>query len=328
MNISFFHKAGAVLGVLTLFAFVFVGHAEESANSGKNLFADYDQDGLSNDEEAAYGTDPHNADTDGDGYSDYVEVSSGYDPKKPAPGDRLVKATEPIVVPEVSADGEKNLTEEVSAKLAGVMQASAAEGKTLTLADIDKVVSDSVESSVQAPKMPEVDVKRIKVKDESYKKLSDDERKEKIQEDAKQYMSAVMYIFAVQFPGLVSGDKNSPTSVAGNTITRLLLAFSVGDEKEINAFAEAGAKATEQLYDVEVPESLLDLHVRGIQFSLYSQEMKKSIKIQAGDPLESISNFSLAQGLIASGSEFVTDAQNRLAELGVDSVPLSISAPE
>lgn len=328
MNISFFYKAGAVLGVLILFAFVFIGHAEESANSGKNLFADYDQDGLSNDEEAAYGTDPHNADTDSDGYSDYVEVSSGYDPKKPAPGDRLVKATEPIVVPEISVEGEKNLTEEVSAKLAGVMQASAAEGKMLTLADIDKVVSDSVESSVQAPKMPEVDVKRIKIKDESYKKLSNDERKEKIQEDAKRYMSAVMYVFAVQFPSVASEDGNASTAAAGNTITKLLLAFSMGDEKEINTFVEAGSKATEQLYDIEVPETLLDLHIRGIQFSLYAQEMKKSVKISAGDPLESISNFSLAQGLIASGSEFVTDAQSRLAELGVDSVPLSIGVSE
>ncbi len=35
---------------------------------------DSDQDGLTDPEEAIYGTDPHKADTDGDGYSDYDEI--------------------------------------------------------------------------------------------------------------------------------------------------------------------------------------------------------------------------------------------------------------
>lgn len=41
---------------------------------------DLDQDGLTNSEEAFYGTDPARADTDNDGYSDYDEVQSGYNP--------------------------------------------------------------------------------------------------------------------------------------------------------------------------------------------------------------------------------------------------------
>ena len=41
---------------------------------------DIDGDGLSNDEEAALGTDPLNRDTDGDGVSDGEEVSTGRNP--------------------------------------------------------------------------------------------------------------------------------------------------------------------------------------------------------------------------------------------------------
>lgn len=43
---------------------------------------DYDEDGLSDDEEKKIGTDPTKKDTDGDGYSDEKEVSGGYDPLK------------------------------------------------------------------------------------------------------------------------------------------------------------------------------------------------------------------------------------------------------
>jgi LPXTG-site transpeptidase (sortase) family protein len=41
---------------------------------------DYDRDGLANQDEVKYGTDPYNPDTDGDTYLDGEEVATGYDP--------------------------------------------------------------------------------------------------------------------------------------------------------------------------------------------------------------------------------------------------------
>ena len=328
MNIFSFYKSVAVLGLLTLFGCVFVSYAEDSSTSGKSVFADYDQDGLSNEEERSYGTDPYKADTDGDGYSDYVEVSSGYDPLKPAPGDRLVKEEIPAVVLEENQDGDKNLTQEVATKLAGVMQANAAQGQTLTLADIDTVVNESIQTSDQAPTMPEVDVKRIKIKEESYKKLSEEERKEKIKEDVQEYMSSVAYVFATQFPEFTFSGKEKPEDLVQQVPMRLMQSFLSGNERELNAFAEKAKKSTEQLYEIEVPESLFDLHVRGIQFSEYAQEIKKTIKIDARDPLESISNLSLAQGLLVSAQEFFNDAQNRLNDLGIEATSFNFSQKE
>ncbi len=48
---------------------------EESKES-----ADHDNDGLTDEEEARYGTDPNTPDTDGDGYSDGDEVKNGFNP--------------------------------------------------------------------------------------------------------------------------------------------------------------------------------------------------------------------------------------------------------
>ena len=56
---------------------------------------DSDQDGLTDEMEEFYGTDPNNPDTDGDGFSDGNEVSRGYDPLLPGEAkldyDRLFK---------------------------------------------------------------------------------------------------------------------------------------------------------------------------------------------------------------------------------------------
>jgi hypothetical protein len=56
---------------------------EEAALGTDPLLADTDGDGLSDAEEAVYGTDPLLADTDGDGFEDGVEVDAGTDPTDP-----------------------------------------------------------------------------------------------------------------------------------------------------------------------------------------------------------------------------------------------------
>jgi len=71
----------------------FFALAESQTNN--SLFLDSDQDGLTDQEEHMIATDPEKADTDGDGYSDGKEVESGYNPLKPAPGDKIVPASQP-----------------------------------------------------------------------------------------------------------------------------------------------------------------------------------------------------------------------------------------
>jgi hypothetical protein len=75
-----------------VFATTFFALAE--SQNGNSLFLDSDQDGLTDQEEHMIGTDPGKADTDGDGYSDGKEVESGFNPLKPAPGDKIVPASQ------------------------------------------------------------------------------------------------------------------------------------------------------------------------------------------------------------------------------------------
>src|SRR4030042_4912750 len=126
-KISFF-----VFAVLCAASFAFFVKANDGASSGKNIFEDPDQDGLSDDEEGAYGTDVNNRDTDGDGYTDGVEVKSGYDPLKPAPGDKIITNNLQLTTNNSQQDrGEGNLTQEVSEEVANLISQKAGENQEI-----------------------------------------------------------------------------------------------------------------------------------------------------------------------------------------------------
>lgn len=73
--------------------------------------ADTDSDGLPDDLERIYQTDPKNPDTDKDGYEDGLEVANGYDPTKKAPGDKITIPA-PSPAPLDSARGKPTYTEQ------------------------------------------------------------------------------------------------------------------------------------------------------------------------------------------------------------------------
>ena len=116
-KLTFFLFFGLI--ILSSAFFVFA----ENNSSSSTIFNDSDQDGLSNDEEKLYGTDPTKKDTDGDGYSDGVEVESGYDPLKPAPGDKIIKeVSKTVSTTTPNLIDSENLTEKVSSEIAGMIQ--------------------------------------------------------------------------------------------------------------------------------------------------------------------------------------------------------------
>ncbi len=101
---------------------------------------DLDHDGLTNQQEMIWNTDPFNPDTDGDGYLDGEEVASGHDPLKPGPNDIL-----PI--------NTTNVTDKVSALMVAGFYAGALDEKTnpdkynQALADIgDSMIVDSMKA--------------------------------------------------------------------------------------------------------------------------------------------------------------------------------------
>lgn len=312
---------------------VFVSRAQENANGSDSLFEDFDQDGLSNDEELAYGTDPYNKDTDGDGYSDYTEINSGYDPLKPAPGDRIVESDGVKDTVQGQEDDSTNndsanaeFTTQVSEDLAALLSSAMNKEEGVSVEDMYSVVGEILNKGTDSLQLEDIDKDRIKIKKQSYDDLSDEERDDQIRQDAEEYVSAVSYIMAVNFPDLTTtlADASSDNSqkTADNLVSKLSSAYLSGDYTFINELAEKGDAAVEQMYDVEVPESLVDIHVQGLKIGQYAKGLKGLIEGSGGDPLENMAYLSMVQGLLVSIQDFHSSLFERLTDLGVDNIQL------
>jgi len=308
------------------------------AKSANALFEDFDQDGLSNEEEAVLGTDPYKEDSDGDGYGDYTEVNGGYDPLKPAPGDKIItQEGENTTTPEksVSLDenqevtyegaNTENLTQKAAAQLAGLANEATSGGGEITLDSIETLVSGSLESAKEPIELPEVLDEEILILDRDYDGIDDEERERREREDAIEYLSAVSYIIASSVPQRISFDsqENLP-SVAEGEIVRLISNFSQGNLGYVREWAKRGEEVLEDMYEVEVPEELLDLHKRGIQIARYAIELEQNMDVQSDDPIGSIATLSQAQGFLILIANYQEDVFSELEALGIEELPIDL----
>lgn len=328
-NMSARKHAFLLFGLLFLSTAFFVSATDEM--SGNNIVDDPDQDGLTTEEEKLYGTDPMNRDTDGDGYSDGVEVKGGYDPLKPAPGDKIVPETvseSSIQENETLGMGGDNLTDQLSTQIATLVQnAEAGEdgNAEVSLEELDAVTQSVLSGSVEEIVLPEVDMERIKVKKQNYDKYSDKKRDEEIREDVLEYLTVLGYIFANNSPKEFS-TQDELQALSDGMVNDAVLAFSLGDFSQISTLAKNGEKMLEQVYDVEVPPQMLEVHVKAIKLAMYASQLNGDFLVSGTteDPIRTISSLSKVQGLLNVVAGFVVEAQAKLAEYEITDIPIEL----
>ncbi|OGN17163.1 MAG: hypothetical protein A3C88_00710 [Candidatus Yanofskybacteria bacterium RIFCSPHIGHO2_02_FULL_50_12] len=109
---------------------------------------DPDRDGLSNNEESLWNTDPTNPDTDRDGFKDGEEVDSGHNPLVPGPNDSL---------------NEGNLTDAFSQLVASGLYAGALNPASSSYAQTLGSITDSVADSAKFSLTKPVDISGLTV---------------------------------------------------------------------------------------------------------------------------------------------------------------------
>lgn len=310
--------------ILSISFFVFAG----DSTSMKNIFQDSDQDGLSNDEEKLYGTNPNVKDSDGDGYSDGVEVESGYDPLKPAPGDKIVKQTSDDSSlsnsQQETGDGE-NLTEKVSNEIANILKNSGQGGEDVSLEDVDGVVQKVLDSSMDSKEivLPEVNLEDIKIKKGPSKSLSEEKRKKQERDDALEYLTVVAYIIANNSPR----EFQTPDDLS-NILTNLtkdsVAELASGNMDLLNQLSKHGEKIMEELKGVEVPEKMLDTHIKALKMAKYSMQLKEELNTAQNDPLKQITVLTKAQGVLTNSMEFINEVNKKLTDYGITEIPLNL----
>lgn len=304
--------------------FVFAG----DSISTKNIFQDSDQDGLSNDEEKLYGTNPSVKDSDGDGYGDGVEVESGYNPLKPAPGDKIVKeiSNNNSSSDQFSAtqNAPENLTEKVSEEIANIIKNSGQGGDKVSMEDVDEAVQKVLgEANDEEAVLPEVNIEDIKIKKGPSKSLSEEKRKKQERDDALEYLTVMAYIMANNSPREFKTEddlSNMLTNLAKDSITEL----TSGNIGLLNQLSKHGEKIMEELKDIEVPEKMLDTHIKALKMAKYSIQLKEELNATQNDPMGQIAVLAKAQGFLGSATELVDEINKKLVDLDIKGVPLNL----
>jgi hypothetical protein len=320
-----------IFALLVATSFAVFALAEENSTTDKNIFLDSDQDGITNAEEKSYGTDPYKADTDGDGYSDGIEVKSGYDPLKPAPGDKLVNQTntalatasntsvlKKVAGTETTKDDPSNLTTELSTKVNDLIAQGEKDNKTVSIDDLDSIINETATNQLTFDDLPKIDESTIKIKEQNYSSFSTDEKKKRENEDATEYLTAIGYIVATNSPQSIqtTDDIQKIYSDVLNNMT----AFS-GDTSSIPEYftnlSTKGKQMLEQMKDIEVPSSMIDYHIKGLQLANYAISVGEQTKEQQDDPVAMMISVSKMDSLLYMAQSLFSEISSKLNFLGI-----------
>lgn len=317
-----------VLASLIILSFAFFVSAQNNSETSNNIFTDSDQDGLSDQEEKIYGTDPHDKDTDNDSYTDSIEVQSGYDPLKPAPGDKIIAENKSNQTS--SAESGKNMTKKLAYQITQLAQNPDSK-ESINSETIQSLVGQTIpEDQVfgvggNTSEEPLFSAKDFKIKKQNYGNLSQEKAEEKRKADFVEYSAAIIYIFFSNSSQPLTSESSGMGALINSMSQKVINAFSSRDPKQVESIAESGEKMLEQIKEITVPEELVDMHIQALTFAAYAKDMQKYISPNMTDPIADIQNLSKVIGLISNASSLFSQMEAKSTEYNLLNEPQLIT---
>lgn len=316
-----------VLFALVIASFSFFATAQEQATTTKNIFLDNDQDGLSDAEEATYGTDPQKADSDGDGYSDGAEIQSGYDPTKPSPGDKIIPTVADATAETPLNPEQKNLTQDVTKKIATMLSDSDSANQDISLEQVQGLVDESLTAQVSKDELPVVTKDDILIKETNFKGLTKAQIEEAKKSDLADYLTGISYTLASNSPTPVVSTSDIMT-LSSSLTQDFSTAITSQNPEAIATFLETDQKILEQMKSIPVPEDLVDLHIEALRIAEYTQNFDTLLAPNPDDPLTTLTNFSKLMSFIDYTSTFSETMTAKIDSYGLtmnDSINTKLS---
>jgi len=319
MKLKNANRSILVLASLIFLSFALFVLAQNSSEETKNVFADYDQDGLTNGEEKAFGTDPRNPDTDGDGYGDGAEVSSGYNPTISAPGDKIISLEVAGEYDEKNISNEtqeSSLTKQVAEEISQVISETDPEQQQLSMDNIQEKIEAIVSQQDYQSDIPLIARDDIKIQEQNYGKYDKKEAQEKRKNDFVDYLIAIYYILSSNSPQPIT-TASDLGNVVNNFSQTVIAAVSSGNSSSLSELAKSGEKILEQMKEMEVPEDLVELHLQALNFAQYASLLENDLNAKKDDPLGDIARLSKIQSFIGAVSNFSLQVEAKFLEYGI-----------
>lgn len=324
---TFPQKTTFVFFLLLALSVGFYVSADAQGTKEYSLFQDADQDGLSDEEEKIFGTNPLIKDTDGDSYNDGIEVESGYDPLKPAPGDRIVSPDNGLgkggYADDASEDAGTNITQNASEEVADILASISEENPSVKMQDINASVEQLLQQSSVNVEFPEIDVKSIHIQKISCKDSEDEKCLKKQKEATIEYLTVLSYLVANNSP-IALKNNGDLDFAASSMVSDIMNAFSTGN---FTAFLKNRQKAEaflSNVKEIEVPENMVSTHVKALQLAVFSVGLSDAFGSAGEDPMAQISLLAQVQGLLGFASGLAADIQAEFKKLEIDLIPVDL----
>lgn len=315
--------------LLVFFSYSFSLVALENSATG-SVFNDSDQDGLSDEDEAKYGTDPRNPDTDNDSYRDGSEVSSGYNPLISAPGDKLDDSTTAKAAT-LNIDPEaENLTTEFSNSIAEMVTSGKYENG-VDMNSINALIEEKISGNLSFSDLPEIDDSSIKLLTQNYSGFGKEKQARKKKEDNEEYLSSIFYIMSNNLPHSI--DSSEAVEDFSQEIMKKIpsvISSTSGVGSGMDYFTDLADKGTimlEKLNDLEVPVDMFDIHKKGLQLATYAISLKDKVKVDTTDPIASLVSFSEVENIMVLANDYLSETETKLKELGLTNFVIEQAMP-
>ena len=253
---------------------------------------DFDNDGLSDEDEKIRGTDWRLPDTDGDGYLDGEEVDSGYDPLRPAPNDKITESVEPRPLP-------KNLTLALSSRLSQKTTAGSFEPIVNSLDKVSVMPSQELDQTVSESLGYGV---AVVIREYSVQEIPDSEI---IISDKDDYEAAK--IFSTQIMAAINRAAKKSKGVKQNELNAIIEAIETGNFSDLNEYIKGYEKTYEYARQIPVPKTWKEIHKRHLSILQAHAKILKAVKEIRVDPLKTTLALQQYESVINASHQLMRD---------------------
>jgi len=209
-----------------------------------------------------------------------------------------------------------NLTQDMAKRIADITANSDTDNPGVSMDQIQNIIEAAINQDAENEDIPEIDVDKIKIKKQDYAGLSTKRANEKQKEDFIKYIASLYYIFASNSPQPITSSSDLSKAISSTTES-IVYAISKESPQAVRDLSLSGEKISEQLMEVEVPEKLVDLHVKALTYAEHTKLLQKYIAPATSDPVKKLVNLGKLQGFIESLSAFSEEVDSRMDEYGV-----------
>lgn len=214
-----------------------------------------------------------------------------------------------------AVNSDSNLTKSVAKQVSALIQNASGDNPEISLEQVRSLIDDSLNQAATAEDILQIDTSQLKINKQNYNNLSS--AKAKMKEGFTKYLASLFYIFSSNSPQPITSSKDV-ASVISLMTNSMVSAVSQENLNSISELSASGKRISEQLKDVEIPEKMVDLHIKAMLYAKRAEALNSLLAPNPDDPLKELSNLAQVEGFVESLAAFADEINVKMDEYEVN----------